>query len=308
VDITIDSSYRINNGHNVKKIDEKNILIIGANGFITYHLVQRLVNCNLKNFTLVSQNESKYFPEANIIKKRWESLSCNDLSTFDSILFLSSTPYQNRNINYKEEDNKSFQRNFGELCRRITEIGMQQKFIFLSSIGVNNIESSDNERSKYYLTKLELEKILLSSLPHSSLSILRLGNIYGFNQNVHNGVGLVNTIISNTLEKKSTNIFGNLFISRNYLYVKDLVELILNIMNETTTNSVYNIHSKSNLNNLEICFILDKLFIRYLGNKPHLIFKDDKIVMPNNMFVEDPQLIVNIMETIKDYEEYLNQF
>jgi hypothetical protein len=77
-------------------------------------------------------------------------------------------------------------------------------------------------------------------------------------------------------------------------------------MNETTTNSVYNIHSKSNLNNLEICFILDKLFIGYLGNKPHLIFNDDKIVMPNNMFVQDPQLIVNIMETIKDYEDYLN--
>ncbi len=72
--------------------------------------------------------------------------------------------------------------------------------------------------------------------------ILRLANPYGIKQQMkHSKYSMVGWFIRQAMEGKTISIFGDGNQNRDYIYIDDIISAILNLMNESYYNNIYNL-------------------------------------------------------------------
>jgi len=114
-----------------------------------------------------------------------------------------------------------------------------KKFVFTSSGGTifgepdiipTSEEDFANEpQSPYGVNKKKLNEIIKSITLDSKLSysILNLSNVYGPRQDPHGEAGVVSIFASKILNKEIPIIYGDGLQTRDYIYVKDVVNALL---------------------------------------------------------------------------------
>lgn len=237
-----------------------NIAVIGANGFIGKHLVTKL--CALPNVTVFAFDisEKSAFDSKVIYKKN--DLSdvkqiANDFAEIDVVYFLASatipvTSWENPLI--EMEKNLIPFINFGNTVAQLKV----KKIAFLSSAGTiygsakqKVSETSDkNPFSPYGITKLAMENYLLyfKTRYNINFDVYRISNVYGEGQNTSKGLGLINTLLEKIISENKIKIFGNGETLRNYIYVKDVAELLSHsTTSNLSTSSTFNISSDDTL-------------------------------------------------------------
>lgn len=109
-----------------------------------------------------------------------------------------------------------------------------------------NEESPTNPTSPYGIIKRTIESFLQYAKLKDNLNydIYRISNVYGEGQDIDKGVGFINTSIEKIINNDSVTIFGDGENIRDYIYIQDVVELILlSLEKDLNDSDIYNICS-----------------------------------------------------------------
>lgn len=237
-----------------------NIAVIGANGFIGKHLVAKLSSLSDVKVFAFDISEKSAFDSTIVYKKN--DLSNNnqvaiDFANIDVVYFLASATIP---VSSWENPLIEIEKNLIPFINFIDTVAKLKvkKISFLSSAGTIygatkqkvNETSDKNPFSPYGITKLAMENFLLyfKTRYNINFDIYRISNVYGEGQNTSKGLGLINTLLEKIIAEGKIKIFGNGEILRNYIYVKDVAELLsYSVTSDINSSSTYNISSNDSL-------------------------------------------------------------
>ncbi len=146
------------------------------------------------------------------------------------------------------------QTNLVPLVRWLPLLGQTdlRKLIYVSSGGVVygsprmipiNEDHPTNPVSSYGITKLAMEKYiaLYAEMAGVDYKICRPSNVYGENQHLNIGQGAIGVFLEHGLKGRPIEIWGDGRVVRDYLYIRDLVSAIMDIVNYEGEEHVFNI-------------------------------------------------------------------
>ena len=249
--------------------DNKNsILVLGAGGFIGTNLCRRLISdgLNVKLFDRPGTNYDaivKYTSELNktnfeLIEGDFGSFSdarlSNDiLGDVDTVYHLISTTCptnSNQDIAGEIESNVVATIRFLDAC----VANKVSKIVFLSSGGTvygkehDGIVSEEDEAcpiSSYGIQKLTIEKMLYlyHELYELDYRIVRLSNPFGPYQRPNGVQGVVSTFTWKAMKDETISIYGDGSVVRDYIYIDDAINGIVNIASDNAKYRLYNLGS-----------------------------------------------------------------
>lgn len=284
-----------------------NIAVIGANGFIGKHLIAKLSTLPDANiFAFDISEKSNFDPKITYRKndlsdaKQIEA----DFANIDIVYFLASatipvTSWENPVI--EMEKNLIPFINFGNIVAKLKV----KKIVFLSSAGTiygatkqKVSETSDkNPFSPYGITKLAMENFLLyfKTRYNINFDIYRISNVYGEGQNTSKGLGLINTLLERIITDGKIKVFGNGETLRNYIYVKDVAELLsLSVTSDLASSSTYNISSNDSLTINQIVETIKKIVAEKFE-----IIREESRLSDNSAIDLDNSKILKAVPTFK---------
>jgi len=164
----------------------KKVAVTGGNGFIASSVLIKLINENISALSLQRSKKNKenvpikHFDLLNIDNDLYKVLCDVDVVIHTAALVHKSNQSESEYISH----NYNATKNLFELC----EMAKVKKFIFLSSVSVYGLNSSNDEididhptlpTTFYGKSKLKCENFLLTKNSQVKISILRLPIVYG---------------------------------------------------------------------------------------------------------------------------------
>lgn len=251
----------------------KNIscVVLGANGFIGTNLTQKLIshganvrgfgrnepNIYLKNIPWIVGDFSNKKVLASAIK------GCEIVYHLvdGSIPSVLNTTQPNTLMS-----NVCNTINLLEICKQENV----RKIIYISSGGTvygitNNQpiheETQTNPICSYGINKLASEKYihLYHHLHKLDYAIVRLSNPFGPHQNTLKPQGIIATLIANFLMNKTTEIWGDGEIIRDYIYVDDVADGLIQLIDYSGPTKIFNLGSSIGRSINQIIIDLEKI-------------------------------------------------
>ncbi|MBT3603488.1 MAG: NAD-dependent epimerase/dehydratase family protein [Candidatus Latescibacteria bacterium] len=235
-----------------------NILILGGDGFIGSHVVDKVVGLGhtVTVFDRFSYRVSKHLEhlrgKLNFVSGEFANRDVlkHVLENQDIVYhFICTTnPASSWNDPFIEvEQNLKDSIQFFELA---SECGVR-KIIFPSSGGT--IYGPQSGRiaedtlpqpfSPYGITKLATEHFLNYFREHANIAsdIYRIGNAYGPRQPVNNPQGVIALWMKHILEGSEIQVYGDRQTLRDYIYVEDIAQLMTHSLHDTDSSETYNL-------------------------------------------------------------------
>jgi len=236
----------------------KNILVLGGFGFIGSNVIEALLCTNLFNIIVFEFKgvTSKFADRVKVFHGDFNSeedlAEVFNNNKIDIVLHLITTTVpatSNDNIEYDVISNL-----VGTV--RLLNTMVQHnalKVVFLSSGGtvygaVNESKASEDHStypiSSHGIVKLTIEKYLYlyHRLHNLDYLILRVSNPYGPYHNSEKQ-GFIDVVIKKILRNEKVVICGDGTIVRDYIYVKDLANIIARLLTLNLFNQIINIGS-----------------------------------------------------------------
>lgn len=152
--------------------------------------------------------------------------------------------------------------------KRVGETSLR-KIIYFSSGGTVYGESKDlinedystNPLNSYGITKLAIEKYTAMYAAHADIDycIVRPSNVYGPGQQLLRGQGVIGIMANRALRGEELEVWGDGTVLRDFLYVDDLVNAILNLIDYKGQFRVFNVSSGVGHSVLDVILVLQKL-------------------------------------------------
>ena len=256
-------------------------LITGCAGFIGSNLVKKIY----KKYDLIlvddlSEGTVFNLPKElrkKLIKKKIQNIKKLKTKKLDGIFHLaaqSSVPFSLTNF-YKSSTNNI------ESSLKVFEFSKQfsAPIVYASSSAVyGNLSLGNDNKEKFSITspyaqdKLSIEhyaKIAFEIFNISSVG-LRLFNVYGPGQKFNSPYSAVIPIFINRMLKKLPVIINGGFQTRDFIYVQDVVEVILMSMNKIQKQKNFQILNLGTGRSIKIDFLF-KLIKKNIGVNPKII-------------------------------------
>jgi len=225
-------------------------IVTGGAGFIGSHLTAAL----LKNGHIVyvyddlSSGYEKNLPQNNsliLIKNKIQDVKLIDFPEADGIFHLgaqASVPISIENFYESSVNNLDSSLKVFEICRKFTiPVVYASSSAIYGNLPLGNDENEMYEiLSPYALDKLTLEQYskLFYKLYNISSIGLRFFNVYGPRQDPTNPYsGVISIFIERFLEQLPIIINGG-YQTRDFVYVGDIVNVIIHAMNIAKSNSI----------------------------------------------------------------------
>ena len=241
------------------------ILIIGGGGFLGYNLakimssldhdVSIIDKATKKSNLSVNYIQADIFDNNKLIKA---------LKNIDIIYYLACT--SNPIISW-ENPLKGIQENVTPTINvfiKAVESGVK-KIVFPSSGGtvygkqkyLINEKNPPQPFSPYAIEKIAIEYYLNYFKEKNSIAydVYRIANMYGKNQPIKKGLGVIGIWMNSILNDKTINLYGDKETKRDYVYVEDVAYLMTHSLKDITSSDTYNIgtgNGKSIINLLNI--------------------------------------------------------
>jgi UDP-glucose 4-epimerase len=224
----------------------KTILIIGSTGFIGKELKKKLNN----KYSLICPSKKKGFNISNLQKLK-KFLNKN----IDIIINLSGQISSNSNLSRTIlRGNQNIIKLLQNKKKPIVYY-ISTSLVYGYSTRLLNEESVVNPVSNYAAIKLKAEREY--NLSNLNYKILRLSNVYS-----HERTNIINSIINSANQSKELFV-NNINSYRNYIYIKDLIEIIKKIIETNLKFKVYNI-GHENISIKKIINLVEKKFKKKL--------------------------------------------
>lgn len=230
----------------IQKMKNKKVLITGAEGFIGSHLTEELVKLGAKVTVFVKGNlENISHLKDKIIIVRKDITKNLEIEKYDVVFHLAAF------IGIKgamDNPQKVFNVNtYGTLNLLNACKGKVKKFIYLNTLGVygNSKQIPVNEEQPtiptelYAASKLAGENFVLAfgTVYDMDNIVIRSFNVYGPKQNE---IFVIPSIMKQCF-KKNTVKLGNLKSTRDFVFVKDVVDALIFIAKKGKSNNIYNV-------------------------------------------------------------------
>ncbi len=305
---------------------KKKILILGGFGFIGTNLTEELINrCNyeiiifeaknviIQNPDLLSDVKVYYGDFHN--EKDYEIIFKDN--QIDIVIHLINTTVpsiSNENIIYDIESNL---KNTIKLLNTMKQYQIKN-IIFPSSGGtVYGISKNEHKESdptipicSYGIVKLTTEKYiyLYNYLHGMNFLILRPSNPFG---EYHKSTlqGLINVVLEKKLNDETIEIWGDGSVVRDFIYIKDFVRILMDLIENNVQNEIINIGSGRGYSINEILNIIRKEIgdfpFKYVEackvDVPYLVLNIDKLKTFLDVY------FMSIEEAIKKTYEWLKK-
>jgi UDP-glucose 4-epimerase len=232
------------------------VLILGFSGFIGKHLTAQLVEKNNTLLTVFGHHaDFSSLAKLRFIEGDFEnSIALKKALENQDIVY----NFVSHTIPSSSWDNPllEIEKNLTPTLRLIelaVESGVK-KICFPSSGGTiyglqeNTLteESLTEPFSPYGITKRYIESFLqYAHIKHGlNYDIYRISNVYGEGQDIGKGLGFINTALENIANNRPVIIYGDGENVRDYIYVKDVVKLImLSVTKNLEDSDIYNVSS-----------------------------------------------------------------
>ncbi len=284
-----------------------NVAIIGSNGFIGSHLTNLLLKKDNINLHLFGRSKESILDipiEYNQINLLNNVENANYFKNIDLVYYLASETIP---ANSWENPLVDVQKNlvpFLTFLEAVSKLGIK-KIVYLSSAGTvygtthKKVDENFNKNpfSPYGITKLAIENFLLYYKTKYGINsdIYRISNVYGAGQNTSKGLGLINTFLEKIISDHEIKIFGDGSNIRNYIYVKDVAELLsLSLIRDINTSETYNLSSNDTLSINEIVDLIKKVV-----SEPFEIVYTPKRESDNTAIDLDNSKLINVVPNFK---------
>lgn len=290
------------------------ILVLGGTGFIGSHIVDSLIDSNHQVRVLdrtVKPNNSNSSPSVEYIQGDYGDplILSEALAGVDLVIHsVSSTIPSTSNLD-PIADIQSNLINTVTLLQVMLKIGIK-RILFLSSGGtvygqpktIPIPEShTENPICSYGIVKLAIEKYLYlyQKLYDLRPIILRVSNPYGPRQGHIGTQGVIGTFIEQITNNREITIWGDGSIVRDYIYIKDLVDACIKVVNQNISGT-FNIGSSHGYSLNEITTIIEGCLQRkaIIINKNSRNFDIQEIVLDitvaKNTFGWSPKIDLNV--------------
>lgn len=253
----------------------KNILILGASGFIGRHLLisfgLKLEAINKENICIIKFD--KDFEDASKIQSiEFYNYQLNQTKLLKNLI-------RKNKINIiihlasgliPSSSESEYKREVKDLINPSYEIfniasKLEIKILFISSGGTvygdNDNPKEDDKLSPlnfYGKSKVILEDHL-KSFDSKKLNylILRPSNVYGAFFQVNLKQGLIPNVIYNILNNKSIKVWGSGSAIRDYVFIDNLIDVITTFMKEDIDSGSYNVGSANGHSVVEVIKIIE---------------------------------------------------
>jgi len=248
----------------------KRCLVLGGRGFIGSHLVDALLDAG--NFVrCFDRPHVTTLGEDHLANANFElyegDLSCEAdivaaLEGCDICYHLVSTTLPKSSNADPVFDVESNLLGTIRLLNHAVKAGVK-KIIYVSSGGtvygmpeqMPILETHPTEPTcSYGITKLAIEKYLalFNQLHGLDYTVLRIANPYGERQRIHASQGAVAVFLGKVLRSEPVEIWGDGSVVRDYIYIADVVDALLAVIEPTESEHVFNIGSDRGLSLNEV--------------------------------------------------------
>lgn len=301
-------------------------LVLGANGFIGSHLVDALARSgdDVRAFDR-SGGSTQYEPADNIELFQGDFLNEADLRAalegVDHVYHFISTTTPATAENDPTIDIETNIRMSVVLFRLCVEAKVKKVF-FASTGGAiygenDKIPFSETDLplpvSPYAIGKLTIENYLrYFRRKHNLHSVtLRISNPYGERQPFHRKQGVIPIFLENVYRDLPLTVLGDGSMVRDYVYVKDVAEMIVDIAHEEHSEEMYNLGSGSGNTINELIEVIAKVS----GKQPHIEHRSipptfvDKVVLDTKRFTDEFGIVAmtSLEEGMRKTYEYIKQ-
>lgn len=287
-----------------------NIVLLGAAGFIGTNLVLKLAEEG--NFITLVDKKMHYFDHFSRLgleNIRYIETDFSAQTDFKQILYGQDVVYHLFSSTIPANSGKKIIDDFTEnviatmkMLDSCVDIGIK-KVVFLSSGGTvygKDIicpvkeDDSTNPINSYGVQKLTIEKILYlyNCIYQLDYRIIRLSNPYGPFQRPNGKVGVITTLVFKALNGEKIDIYGDGSVIRDFIYIDDAINAIINIVNGPSDYRLFNVGSGVGTSILEVIELVKKV-----------IKKDMIINYYEGRTVDVPINILNVERYIKCYGE-----
>lgn len=300
---------------------DKNLLIIGSEGFLGTVLVKKLIQS--KNFENITGVDTCIFGKFNnkyknfkLIKKNYKDLSKTFLKNFRYIIDLanvSNDPASELNPKFTIKNNFTEKKKFYKKLQNV------KKYIYASSCSVyGKNKDMVNENSKlspisiYSKSCLNFEKYLIKN--KAPFTILRFGTLFGWSERMRYDIA-INKLIKDAHFKKSIEVLGGeqfRYFCFNETAV-DIIEMIVTHKKNKFNKKIFNIGNF----NIKIIDLAKKIYT-FFDNKVSFIHEKSNIdnrsykVSTKTMKIIDKRYLKNkyinnaILNTVKKIKKDKN--
>ena len=254
-------------------------LILGGGGFIGSHLADRLLSCGYTVRIFERPRVPYYRTFLKEEKVEWqtgdfqsEADVASSVDGCDIVFHLISTTLpkgSNDDPIYDIESNV-----IGTLKLLSSTVRYSvKKIIFISSGGTiygnpNKIPVPETHPTEplvsYGISKLTIEKFLhlYNQLHGLDYAILRVANPFGERQRVSSAQGAVTAFLSKALAGETIEIWGDGNVTRDYIYINDVIDAFLMAMNHIGEPRIFNIGAGQGRSLNDLIDIIEDLFSR----------------------------------------------
>ncbi|MFX1478915.1 MAG: NAD-dependent epimerase/dehydratase family protein [Promethearchaeota archaeon] len=238
------------------------MLLLGGFGFIGTNLTEELIKCKEYDI-IIFEYENVFIQNPDLLKKvqtyygdfhneeDYERIfKENRVDMVIHLITTTNPSSSNKNIVFDIKSN---------LINTINLLNIMVKYnckniIFLSSGGTIYGRSDNASKKKeidskkpissYGIIKLTIEKYLylFNHLYGLNYLILRVSNPFG---EYHNNPkqGLINVILKKVIDNELVEIWGDGSVVRDYIYIKDLVKIVVALIEKKIQNEIINVGS-----------------------------------------------------------------
>jgi UDP-glucose 4-epimerase len=242
------------------KDDQQRVLVMGGLGFIGSHLSRLLLKegYSVRIFdklygsrSLVADIERKIEIEEGDAERPEDILQ--SLRDIDIAIDLIHTTVPAASMQDPIYDVQTNVASHAGWLSQLNKTGVR-RIIYVSSGGTvygipqKNLIAEDHPTepiSSYGITKLAIEKYIAMYAKINGIDyrICRPANAYGEGQHLHVGQGAIGVFLERCLKKQPIEIWGDGTISRDYIYVADIVQAIVQLIANQGKSRVFNISS-----------------------------------------------------------------